>query len=98
MTEPTQARLGAMIPRAIEKLAASTPARRQRLKILFYGQSITGQPWWREVVALVKRHFQVVEGAENVFPDCLSALPAEADEGGVYRCRFIGNRVDVVLW
>ena len=35
----------------------STPEKRNTVRILFYGQSITCQPWWREVAADLKERF-----------------------------------------
>ena len=40
---------GAHIQRTMSLLASSTAERRNRVRILFYGQSITGQDWWKEV-------------------------------------------------
>ena len=40
---------GAHIQRTMSLLASSTPARRNKVRVLFYGQSITAQPWWRDV-------------------------------------------------
>lgn len=37
------------VQRTMSLLAASTPERRETVKILFYGQSITEQAWWRSV-------------------------------------------------
>ena len=40
---------GAKIQRTMMLLATSTPQHRHRVRILFYGQSITKQDWWLEV-------------------------------------------------
>ncbi len=40
---------GAHIQRTMSLLANSTPGKRQRVRILFYGQSITAQGWWKFV-------------------------------------------------
>ena len=39
--------LGRNIQRTMTLLAASTPEKRNTVKILFYGQSITEQDWWK---------------------------------------------------
>jgi hypothetical protein len=48
---------GTNIQRTMRLLATSTPAHRNRIKILFYGQSITVQDWWKEVEADLRRRF-----------------------------------------
>lgn len=48
---------GAGIPRTMTLLATSTPERRNRVKILFYGQSITEQAWSRAVADDLRRRF-----------------------------------------
>ncbi|HEY0867060.1 MAG TPA: GDSL-type esterase/lipase family protein [Fimbriimonas sp.] len=48
---------GAYIQRTMRLLAESTPARRNRVRILFYGQSITVQDWWRQVEADLRRRY-----------------------------------------
>jgi hypothetical protein len=42
---------GNHIQRTMRLLETSTPERRNRVKILFYGQSIIGQNWWKSIVA-----------------------------------------------
>jgi hypothetical protein len=49
-SEPSQP-YGSRIQRTMRLLATSTPRRRNRVKILFYGQSIIGQNWWKRIVA-----------------------------------------------
>ncbi len=49
--------LGRGIQRTMTLLATSTPDRRNTVKVLFYGQSITEQDWWKEVAADLKRRF-----------------------------------------
>lgn len=44
------ARLGRGVERTMALLAQSTPEAPNTVRILFYGQSITEQDWWREVV------------------------------------------------
>jgi len=48
---------GAGIQRTMTLLATSTPQQRHRVRILFYGQSITQQEWWREVADDLRRRF-----------------------------------------
>ncbi len=51
------AKLGLGIQRTMTLLATSTPERRNTVRILFYGQSITEQSWSQEVAADLKRRF-----------------------------------------
>jgi len=51
------AALGANLQRTMTLLATSTPQRRNRVRILFYGQSITEQKWSREVAEDLRRRF-----------------------------------------
>ena len=46
---PNLASLGSKIQRTMTLLATSTPQRRHRVRILFYGQSVTRNPWWKTV-------------------------------------------------
>ena len=39
----------ARLIRSLTLLASSTPQRRHRVRVLFYGQSITEQDWWKSV-------------------------------------------------
>ncbi len=48
---------GTNIQRTMRLLATSTVAKPNRVKILFYGQSITKQDWWKEVEADLHRRF-----------------------------------------
>ena len=43
------AELGSRIQRTMTLLATSTPQKRRRVRILFYGQSVTRNPWWKTV-------------------------------------------------
>ncbi len=52
-----QANLGVGIQRTMTLLATSTPEHRKRVRILFYGQSITGQPWTGLVAEDLKKRF-----------------------------------------
>ncbi|HTE19657.1 MAG TPA: GDSL-type esterase/lipase family protein, partial [Armatimonadota bacterium] len=49
--------LGRGIQRTMTLLATSTPQRRNRVRILFYGQSITEQDWSKQVTAKLKERF-----------------------------------------
>lgn len=51
------ANFGAGIQRTMTLLATSTPAHRNKVKILFYGQSITKQEWWLDVANDLKKRF-----------------------------------------
>lgn len=48
---------GAGIQRTMTLLATSTPERRHHVRILFYGQSVTRNPWWQEVADDLRRRF-----------------------------------------
>ena len=48
---------GSKISRTMKKLATSTPEHRNKVKIFFYGQSITDQVWWWETVRVLKARF-----------------------------------------
>jgi hypothetical protein len=54
---PAAHQYGLRIQRAMRLLATSTPTNRHTVRILFYGQSITRQSWWRDVVADLHRRF-----------------------------------------
>lgn len=49
--------LGANIQRTMTLLATSTPEHRNKVKILFYGQSITQQDWWKPVADDLRKRF-----------------------------------------
>jgi len=49
--------LGAGLQRAMTLLATSTPTRHNRVRILYYGQSITAQPWTGQVTAWLKAQY-----------------------------------------
>lgn len=75
---------GARIQRAMTLLAESTPARRHTVRVLFYGQSITEQSWWKEVAGDLRRRFPhanlVVENrAIGGFASQLLVKTAETD-------------------
>jgi hypothetical protein len=48
---------GIGIQRTMTLLATSTPEHRNKVKILFYGQSITKQEWWLDVANDLKKRF-----------------------------------------
>ena len=48
---------GRHLQRTMTLLASSTPEKRHTVRILFYGQSITIQDWWKEVAADLRRRF-----------------------------------------
>ncbi len=48
---------GAGIQRTMTLLATSTPQKRHKVRILFYGQSITEQDWWKQVSEDLRRRF-----------------------------------------
>lgn len=52
-----QAALGVGIQRTMTLLSGSTPERRNRVRILFYGQSITQQEWAAQVADDLRRRF-----------------------------------------
>jgi hypothetical protein len=51
------ATLGLGIQRTMTLLASSTPEHRNTVKVLFYGQSITEQEWWKAVADDLKKRF-----------------------------------------
>ena len=48
---------GSRIQRTMTLLSTSTPDQRNRVKILFYGQSIIAQNWWKGIVADLRERF-----------------------------------------
>jgi hypothetical protein len=54
---PDGAALGVGIQRTMTLLAASTPEHRNKVRILFYGQSITEQDWWKRVADDLRKRF-----------------------------------------
>jgi hypothetical protein len=65
-------------------LASSTPLRRNRVRILFYGQSITEQDWWKSVANDLRRRFpdadlEIRNRAIGGFASQLLKRPAEHD-------------------
>jgi hypothetical protein len=55
--EKDAARFGAGIQRTMTLLATSTPKQRHRVRVLFYGQSLTKQDWTRDVTEYLRRQF-----------------------------------------
>ncbi|MEG4940170.1 SGNH/GDSL hydrolase family protein [Microcoleus sp. F4-D5] len=51
------ATFGARIQRTMGLLATSTPTERRQVRILFYGQSITQQDWWKDVAKDLRQRF-----------------------------------------
>jgi hypothetical protein len=75
---------GAGIQRTMTLLATSTPQRRNRVRVLFYGQSITEQDWWREVADDLRRRFphadlDIRNRAIGGFASQMLVMPAEHD-------------------
>lgn len=54
---PAGPQAGARLQRSLALMAASTPERRNTVKVLFYGQSITEQGWWRIVADDLRARF-----------------------------------------
>ena len=48
---------GAKIQRTMSRLASSTPDKRNHVRILFYGQSVTRNPWWQDVANDLRQRF-----------------------------------------
>ena len=48
---------GANIQRTMSRLASSTPKKRNAVRILFYGQSVTRNPWWQDVANDLRKRF-----------------------------------------
>jgi hypothetical protein len=83
------AQAGKNIQRTMTLLASSTPQKRNTVKILFYGQSITEGSWWKAVEADLRRRFPdanlIVENrALGGFSSQLLVHAAEADLYGFY--------------
>jgi hypothetical protein len=55
--DPDSASFGHGIQRTMTLLATSTPKHRNRVRILFYGQSLTKQEWSRDIAAGLRREF-----------------------------------------
>lgn len=65
-TEPFEPFYGSRLQRTMTLLESSTPARRNKVRILFYGQSIVGEGWHKEIVnALEQRYPHAIIEVEN---------------------------------
>ena len=89
--EPAEhaAALGAGINRTMHLLSTSTPEHRNRVRILFYGQSITEQEWWHQVADDLRSRFPhadlVIENrAIGGFPSQRLVKTAEHDVFAFY--------------
>ena len=51
------ASLGSKIQRTMTLLATSTPRKPNRVRILFYGQSVTLNPWWRDIAEYLRNTY-----------------------------------------
>ena len=76
--------LGGHIQRTMTLLATSTPEHKNKVRILFYGQSITENGWWELVVADLRRRFpdadlEVENRAIGGFASQSLIMPAEHD-------------------
>ena len=48
---------GACIQRTMTLLATSTPQKRHHVRVLFYGQSVTRNPWWKDVAEHLRKTY-----------------------------------------
>ncbi|MBV9385838.1 MAG: hypothetical protein JOZ78_05350 [Chroococcidiopsidaceae cyanobacterium CP_BM_ER_R8_30] len=76
--------LGLHLARSMRLLSSSTPQHHNIVRILFYGQSITRQDWWKNVVADLQRRFpNAIIVAKNLaiggFPSQRLVLNANRD-------------------
>lgn len=81
---PADAQYGAKIQRTMRLLVTSTPEHRNKVKILFYGQSITAQKWWEDVADDLRSRFpyadlQIENRAIGGFASQLLVRTAEHD-------------------
>ena len=75
---------GRCVQRAMHLMANSTPRRRNTVRVLFYGQSITEQNWWHQVAHDLRRRYPhanlIIENrATGGHPSQLLVRTAEAD-------------------
>jgi hypothetical protein len=80
---------GAGVQRTMALLATSTPQQRNRVRVLFYGQSITEQDWWKQVAEDLRRRFpnadlQIENRAVGGFASQLLSRVAEHDIPAFY--------------
>jgi hypothetical protein len=78
------AQFGVNIQRTMNLLASSTPEHRHKVRILFYGQSITEQNWWKLVAEDLRKRFpsadlEIDNRAIGGFAAQMLILPAEHD-------------------
>lgn len=76
--------LGRGVQRTMTRLVTSTPTHRNRVRILFYGQSITEQEWSKRVADDLRRRFphadlEIENRAIGGFASQLLVRPAEHD-------------------
>jgi hypothetical protein len=76
--------LGLHIQRTMTLLATSTPKHHNKVRILFYGQSITEQDWWKHVADDLRKRFpnadlEIENRAIGGFAAQLLIRPAEHD-------------------
>ncbi len=79
-----ESNLGLHIQRTMTLLATSTPKHHNKVRILFYGQSITEQDWWKRVADDLRRRFpdadlDIENRAIGGFAAQLLVRPAEHD-------------------
>jgi hypothetical protein len=80
---------GANIQRTMTLLATSSPQRRNKVRLLFYGQSITEQNWWKLVAEDLRRRFphadlQIENKAVGGFASQILSRVAEHDLAPFY--------------
>jgi hypothetical protein len=80
---------GAGVQRTMALLQTSTPQKRNRVRILFYGQSITEQDWWKQVAEDLRRRFpnadlQIENKAVGGFASQILSRLAEHDIPAFY--------------
>ena len=83
------ATFGAGVQRTMALLAKSTPQQRNRVRVLFYGQSITEQDWWKRVAEDLRRRFpdadlEIENKAVGGFASQILSRVAEHDIPGFY--------------
>ena len=52
-----RSQFGAHIQRTMTRLATSSPEKRNHVRVLFYGQSVTRNPWWQDVANDLRKRF-----------------------------------------
>ncbi len=78
------AKLGLGVQRALTLMATSTPEHHNKVRVLFYGQSITEQDWSKQVAADLRRRFpnadlEIENRAIGGFASQMLIRPAEFD-------------------